>query len=114
MIASGLFVAIISASAVMPANLAYASPAQVEYQVLGPGKASIKYEDGNGIDQHEDDASLPWNKTTTFTKSGHITLLVFAWGSKEPLTCSILVNGAQVATKTQEQPLMCEADIQAG
>ena len=109
---AGLFAAAIPLSLIVPASLAHAAPANVEYTVLGSGNVSVKYTGGNGENQVEEHATLPWTTAITFTKSTHISFTVTAPGMTDSLTCIIYVNKTEVAAVSQQQPLTCEADIQ--
>lgn len=72
-------------------------PAQVRYEVSGPGAAEyISYQTNNG-QLRAVNAKLPWS--TQFTSFGGEVFVISAQGPG-PITCKILVDGNVVSNAT--------------
>lgn len=80
------------------------TPEQVAYSVTGTGKATVSYDVQHGDSlnlSQTTSAPLPWTKTITMTGAfGDYVLNAQLTGTGTTISCSIKVNGKQVATNT--------------
>lgn len=78
----------------------------VAYNVTGTGKAiSIMYTESDGVVQTAFNVPLPWSKEVTLSSSTPATLTVANFG--EEITCTVTVNGEQVAQRTGSMLTVC-------
>lgn len=78
------------------------TPEQVSYSIGGTGKATVSYDVQHGDSLNlaqTTSATLPWTKTITMTGAfGDYVLNAQLTGTGTTVSCSIKVNGKQVAT----------------
>lgn len=81
------------------------TPETVSYSVTGTGKAIVSYDVQHGDSlsfAQTSSATLPWTKTITMTGAfgDYVLNAQLTGGTGTTISCSIQVNGKQVATNT--------------